>query len=163
MQEIQAHFVELANKSEKSITQIAKEAAVGESTVRRFLRGDDISVNSLGKIAAAVGGTTGDLSGLIPAKTAVAVEIVKQEVKQEIEQEFRPHSPHCATDCPARIAFKENVAHTEALYEARLAEHTNMYERAIASAKKRERILSICLIVLGLLIALNIIWQGTLA
>lgn len=85
MQEIQAHFVDLANKSDKSITQIANEAAVGESTVRRFLRGDDISVNSLGKIAAAVGGTTEDLNGLISAKTAAADEIVKQEVKQEIE------------------------------------------------------------------------------
>lgn len=157
MQEIQAHFVELANKSEKSITQIAKEAAVGESTVRRFLRGDDISVNSLGKIAAAVGGTTGDLSGLIPAKTAVAVEIVKQEVKQEIEQEFRPYSPHCATDCPARVAFKENVAHIEALYEARLAEHTNMYERAIAEKNERIKCSRVTSVALAIALVLSLI------
>lgn len=134
MQEIQAHFVEIANKSEKSITQIAKEADVAESTVRRFLRGDDISVNSLGKIAAAVGGTTGDLSGLIPAKTAVAVEIVKQEVKQEIEQEFKPYSPHCATDCTARRRFDEILGTIKELYETRLAEHKEVI------AEKNERI-----------------------
>ena len=134
MQEIQAHFVELANKSEKSITQIAKEADVAESTVRRFLRGDDISVNSLGKIAAAVGGTTGDLSGLIPAKTAVAVEIVKQEVKQEIEQEFKPYSPHCATDCTGRHRFDENLKLNTHLYEKRIEGHREII------AEKNERI-----------------------
>ena len=127
MQEIQAHFVELANKSDKSISQIAKEAVVAESTVRRFLRGEDISVNSLGKIAAAIGGTTGDLNGLIPDKTAVAVEIVKHEVKQEIEQEieqeFKPYSPHCATDCTARRRFDEILTTIKELYETRLAEH----------------------------------------
>lgn len=134
MQEIQAHFVELANKSDKSISQIAKEAVVAESTVRRFLRGEDISVNSLGKIAAAVGGTTGDLSGLIPAKTAVAVEIVKQEVKQEIEQEFKPYSPHCATDCTARRRFDEILTTIKELYETRIAEHKEVI------AEKNERI-----------------------
>ena len=134
MQEIQAHFVELANKSDKSISQIAKEAVVGESTVRRFLRGEDISVNSLGKIAAAIGGTTVDLNGLIPDKTAVAVEIVKQEVKQEIEQEFKPYSPHCATDCTARRRFDENLKTIKELYETRLAEHKEVI------AEKNERI-----------------------
>lgn len=134
MQEIQAHFVELANKGDKSIFQIAKEAGVAESTVRRFLRGDDISVNSLGKIAAAIGGTTVDLNGLIPDKTAVAVEIVKQEVKQEIEQEFKPYSPHCATDCTARRRFDENLNTIKELYETRLAEHKQVI------AEKNERI-----------------------
>ena len=135
MQEIQAHFVELANKSDKSIPQIAKEAVVGESTVRRFLRGEDISVNSLGKIAAAIGGTTVDLDGLIPDKTAVAVEIVKHEVKQEIEQEFKPYSPHCATDCTARKAFNENLAHITELYEKRLDERKELYEARLAEQK----------------------------
>ena len=133
MQEIQAHFVELANKSDKSISQIAKEAVVAESTVRRFLRGEDISVNSLGKIAAAIG-TTVDLNGLIPDKTAVAVEIVKHEVKQEIEQEFKPYSPHCATDCTARRRFDELLTTIKELYETRLAEHKEVI------AEKNERI-----------------------
>ena len=133
MQEIQAHFVELANKSDKSISQIAKEAVVAESTVRRFWRGEDISVNSLGKIAAAIG-TTVDLNGLIPDKTAVAVEIVKHEVKQEIEQEFRPYSPHCATDCTARRRFDEILTTIKELYETRLAEHKEFI------AEKNERI-----------------------
>lgn len=147
MQEIQAHFVELANKSEKSITQIAKEADVAESTVRRFLRGDDISVNSLGKIAAAIGGTTVDLDGLIPDKTAVAVEIVKQEVKQEIEQEFKPYSPHCATDCTARRRFDENLDTIKGLYETRIAEH----KEVIAEKNKRiQRFRTASYLLLGL-------------
>lgn len=149
MQEIQAHFVELANKSEKSITQIAKEALVGESTVRRFLRGEDISVNSLGKIAAAVGATTEDLEGYIPAKTAVAVEIMKQE----IEQEFKPYTAQCATACPARKAFNENLAHIEALYEVRLAERKDMYERALQGYKRREKFKTITIIVLAVMLA----------
>ena len=147
MQEIQAHFVELANKSDKSIAQIAKEATIGESTVRRFLRGDDISVNSLGKIAAAIGGTTVDLDGLIPDKTAVAVEIVKHEVKQEIEQEFKPYSPHCATDCTARRRFDENLEMITELYEKRIAEH----KEVIAEKNKRiDRFRTASFILLGL-------------
>ena len=149
MQEIQAHFVELANKSDKSISQIAKEAVVGESTVRRFLRGEDISVNSLGKIAAAIGGTTVDLDGLIPDKTAVAVEIVKQEVKQEIEQEFKPYSPHCATDCTARRRFDENLDTIKGLYETRIAEH----KEVIAEKNKRIKRFRIAIyILLGLFV-----------
>lgn len=147
MHEIQAHFVELANKSEKSITQIAKEAVVAESTVRRFLRGDDISVNSLGKIAAAIGGTTVDLDGLIPEKTAVAVEIVKHEVKQKIEQEFKPYSPHCATDCTARRRFDENLDTIKGLYETRIAEH----KEVIAEKNKRiQRFRTASYLLLGL-------------
>lgn len=153
MQDIQAHFVELANKSDKSISQIAKEAVVGESTVRRFLRGEDISVNSLGKIAAAIGGTTVDLDGLIPDKTAVAVEIVKHEVKQEIEQEFKPYSPHCSTDCTARKGFNENLAQMVALYEKRLDERKELYERAIAEKNERiKRFRIAAYILLGLFI-----------
>lgn len=136
MQEIQAHFVELAYKSEKSIAQIAKEAGVAESTVRRFLRGDDISVNSLGKIAAAVGGTTVDLDGLIPDKTAVAVEIVKHEVKQEIEQEFKPHSEQCANACPARKAMNETISQISELYEKRLEERKVLYEERFTAEEK---------------------------
>lgn len=151
MQEIQSHVIQLAKQSNKSNSQIARESGIGESTVRRFMNGEDSSVNTLTKIAAVVGATTDDLLSYIPQKTAIAIEMVKQEM----EQEFKPHSPHCATDCPARIDSRQNLEHIEALYEARLAEHTSMYERAIASAKKRERILSICLIVLGILFAFN--------
>ena len=133
MQEIQAHVIELAKQSGKSIAQIARESGVGDSTVRRFLNGEDSSVNTLVAIAGVVGAN--DLSEYLPAKTAMAMEMVKQE----IEQEFKPHSPHCSTDCTARKGFNENLAQMVALYEKRLDEHKELYERAIAEKNERIR------------------------
>lgn len=149
MQEIQAYVIELAKQSGKSIAQIARESGVGDSTVRRFLNGEDSSVNTLVAVAGAVNITASDLAQYLPAKTAVAMEMVKQEV----EQEFKPHSPQCATDCPARRAFNENLAHIENLYEVRLAERKDMYERAIAGGKRREKFKTITIIVLAVLLA----------
>ena len=128
MQEIQAHVIELGKKSNKSYAQIAREAGLSETTVRRFFAGEDSSVNTLVAIASVVGAN--DLTEYLPAKTAVAMEIVKQE----IESEFKPYSPHCATDCTARRRFDENLNTIKELYETRLAEHKQVI------AEKNERI-----------------------
>ena len=131
MQEIQAHVIELGKQSNKSYAQIAREAGLSETTVRRFFAGEDSSVNTLVAIASVVGAN--DLTEYLPAKTAMAMEIVKQE----IESEFKPHSPHCSTDCTARKGFNENLAQMVALYEKRLGEHKELYERAIAEKNDR--------------------------
>ena len=128
MQEIQAHVIELGKKSNKSYAQIAREAGLSETTVRRFFAGEDSSVNTLVAIASVVGAN--DLTEYLPAKTAVAMEIVKQE----IESEFKPYSPHCATDCTARRRFDENLKTIKELYETRLTEHKQVI------AEKNERI-----------------------
>ena len=128
MQEIQAHVIELGKKSNKSNAQIAREANLSETTVRRFFAGEDSSVNTLVAIASVVGAN--DLTEYLPAKTAVAMEIVRQE----IEQEFKPYSPHCATDCTARRRFDEILTTIKELYETRLAEHKEVI------AEKNERI-----------------------
>ena len=128
MQEIQAHVIELGKKSNKSYAQIAREAGLSETTVRRFFAGEDSSVNTLVAIASVVGAN--DLTEYLPVKTAVAMEIVKQE----IESEFKPYSPHCATDCTARRRFDENLKTITELYETRLTEHKQVI------AEKNERI-----------------------
>ena len=147
MQEIQAHVIELGKQSNKSYAQIAREAGLSETTVRRFFAGEDSSVNTLVAIASVVGAN--DLSEYLPAKTAVAMEMVKQE----IEQEFKPHSPHCSTDCTARKGFNENLAQMVALYEKRLDEHKELYERAIAEKNDRiKRFRIAAYILLGLFV-----------
>lgn len=127
MQEIQAHVIELGKQSNKSNAQIARESGLGETTVRRFFAGEDSSVNTLVAIANVVGAS--DLTQYLPAKTAVAMEMVRQE----IEQEFRPNSPHCSSDCTARKAFQEDIALIRSMYEERLAEH----KEVIAEKNKR--------------------------
>ena len=128
MQEIQAHVIELGKKSNKSNAQIARETGLSETTVRRFFAGEDSSVNTLVAIASVVGAN--DLTEYLPAKTAVAMEIVKQE----IESEFKPYSPHCATDCTARRRFDENLKLIVDLYEKRIDGHKEII------AEKNERI-----------------------
>ena len=128
MQEIQAHVIELGKQSNKSYAQIAREANLSETTVRRFFAGEDSSVNTLVAIASVVGAN--DLTEYLPAKTAMAMEIVKQE----IESEFKPYSPHCATDCTARRRFDENLKLIVDLYEKRIDGHKEII------AEKNERI-----------------------
>lgn len=141
MQEIQAHVIELGKKSNKSNAQIAREANLSETTVRRFFAGEDSSVNTLVAIASVVGAN--DLTEYLPAKTAMAMEIVKQE----IESEFKPNSPHCATDCTARRRFDENLDTIKGLYETRIAEH----KEVIAEKNKRiQRFRTASYILLGL-------------
>ena len=143
MQEIQAYVIELAKQSGKSIAQIARESGVGDSTVRRFLNGEDSSVNTLVAVAGAVNITASDLAQYLPVKTAVAMEMVKQEV----EQEFKPYSPHCATDCTARRRFDENLDTIKGLYETRIAEH----KEVIAEKNKRiQRFRTASYLLLGL-------------
>lgn len=140
MQEIQAHVIEFGEKSNKSNAQIAREANLSETTVRRFFAGEDSSVNTLCSIARVVNVTVNDLMQYLPAKTAVAMEIVKQE----IEQEFKPHSPHCATDCTARKGFNETLTLFRELYNERIAEH----KKVIAERDLRIRRFRIALFVL---------------
>lgn len=143
MQEIQAHVIELVRQTGKSNTQIARETGLGDTTVRRFMNGEDSSVNTLVAIAGAANITASDLIEYIPAKTAVAMEMVKQEM----EQEFKPYSPHCATDCTARRRFDENLKTITELYDKRIAEH----KEVIAEKNRRIRrfvILSVSLLVL---------------
>ena len=132
MQEIQAHVVELVKQSNKSNAQIARESGVGESTVRRFMNGESCSVDTLTDIAKVVNVTTSDLKQCLPEQTAVAMEIFKRE----IEQEMHPNSPHCSTDCTARKAFNENLAHITELYEKRLDERKELYEARLAERKE---------------------------
>lgn len=132
MQELQAHVVELVKQSNKSNAQIARESGVGESTVRRFMNGESCSVDTLTDIAKVVNVTTNDLKQCLPAQTAVAMEIFKRE----IEQEMHPNSPHCSTDCTARKAFNENLAHITDLYEKRLDERKELYEARLAEQKE---------------------------
>lgn len=142
MQELQAHVVELVKQSNKSNAQIARESGVGESTVRRFMNGESCSVDTLTDIAKVVNVTTSDLKQCLPAQTAAAMEIFKQE----IEQEFKPYSPHCATDCTARRRFDENLKLIVDLYEKRIDGHKEIIAEKNGQIK-RFRVTSIVLVV----------------
>ena len=147
MQEIQAHVIELGKKSNKSNAQIAREAGLSETTVRRFFAGEDSSVNTLVAIAGVVGAN--DLTEYLPVKTAVAMEMVKQE----IEQEFKPHSPHCATDCTARRRFDENLNLIVDLYEKRIEGHKEI----IAEKNERIKRFRVTSIVLAVALVLSLV------
>lgn len=149
MQELQAHVVELVKQSNKSNAQIARESGVGESTVRRFMNGESCSVDTLTDIAKVVNVTTSDLKQCLPAQTAAAIEIVKQE----IESEFKPYSPHCATDCTARRRFDENLKTIKELYETRLAEH----KEVIAEKNERIKRFRITSVMLAIALVLSLI------
>lgn len=116
---------------------------VKEDPVRRLLLlgGEDSSVNTLVAIANVVGAN--DLANYLPAKTAVAMEIVKQK----IESEFHPNSPHCSSDCAARKAFQEDIALIRSMYDERIAEH----KQVIAEKNKRiDRFRTVSFVLLGL-------------
>ena len=147
MQEIQAHVIELGKKSNKSNAQIARETGLSETTVRRFFAGEDSSVNTLVAIASVVGAN--DLTEYLPAKTAVAMEIVKQE----IESEFKPYSPHCATDCTARRRFDENLKLIVDLYEKRIDGHKEI----IAEKNERIKRFRVTSIVLAVALVLSLV------
>lgn len=133
---MQAVCERLSSEWEKqgySLTRLALETGIPDTTLRRAKATGNISLENAVAIARVVHVSLDELTGLMSPPAAAAVKEIEEEIGEELEKKYKPHTEHCATSCPARKAFKEDLNMIRSMYEAASKKDDALYERGIAA------------------------------
>lgn len=146
MQDICKCIVDEWDKKGYSFAEMVKKTGLSESTLRRFRSGDKgVTFDTAVTVAVAVGVTIGTVAEMLPAPAAVAVKMIEEDLNAAKDTQF-----------PAST-FERTTDRIEQLYETRLNEMQDLYERLIATKDKWIRNLFIALISLISVIVLLLI------
>ena len=132
---MQAVCERLSSEWEKqgySLARLSLETGIPDTTLRRAKATGNISLENAVAIARVVHVSLDELTGLMSPPAAAVVKEIEEEIGEELEKKYKPHTEHCATTCPARKAFKEDLNMIRSMYEAAAKKDDALYERGIA-------------------------------
>ena len=128
---MQAVCERLSSEWEKlgySLARLSLETGIPDTTLRRAKTTGNISLENAVAIARVVHVSLDELTGLMSPPAAAAVK----ELEENVAEKYKPHTEHCATSCPARKAFKEDLNMIRSMYEAAAKKDDALYERGLA-------------------------------
>lgn len=128
---MQAVCERLSSEWEKqgySLARLSLETGIPDTTLRRAKTTGNISLENAVAIARVVHVSLDELTGLMSPPAAAAVK----ELEENVAEKYKPHTEHCATSCPARKAFKEDIEMIRKMYEAASQKDDALYERGLA-------------------------------
>lgn len=132
MQAVGEHLNEIWQEKGYSVARMSIESGVPETTLRRFKNQGTLSLETAVAVARVLHVSLDELTGLMTPPAAAVVKEIEEEIGEELEKKYKPHTEHCATSCPARKAFKEDLNMIRSMYEAAAAKDDALYERGIA-------------------------------
>lgn len=132
MQAVCEHLNDIWQEKGYSVARMSIESGVPESTLRRFRNQGTLSLETAVAVARVLHVSLDELTGLMTPPAAAVVKEIEEEIGEELEKKYRPHTEHCATSCPARKAFKEDLNMIRSMYETAAKKNDALYERGIA-------------------------------
>lgn len=132
MQAVCEHLNEIWQEKGYTVARMSIESGVPETTLRRFKNQGTLSLETAVAVARVLHVSLDELTGLMTPPAAAVVKEIEEEIGEELEKKYKPHTEHCATTCPARKAFKEDLNMIRSMYEAAANKNDALYERGIA-------------------------------
>lgn len=132
MQAVGEHLNEIWQEKGYSVARMSIESGVPETTLRRFKNQGTLSLETAVAVARVLCVSLDELTGLMTPPAAAVVKEIEEEIGEELEKKYKPHTEHCATSCPARKAFKEDLNMIRSMYESAAQKDDALYERGLA-------------------------------
>lgn len=129
MQDICHKIVEEWDKQGYSLPEMVARTGLSESTLRRFRAGDKgVTLDTTVTVAMAVGITIGNVAEMMSPPAAVAVKMLQADMSEALSEVKDVQLP--------ASTFERTTNRIEQLYETRLKEMQELYERVIATKDK---------------------------